>query len=159
MALQPPYRAAFHVVAGMTWARAAIFYGSDAGRCVGLDEMLSKFLLYSRSLCHSGYLLAHGAPSGVATVAPPLLLSIGVQAVNMPLVRCSIMLQDPQTKFTSVSGQSRVTIATLYRRWLPRVTPCHLVSLRVNFACSFRLLTCLVTRLQPSGRTSLPVGD
>eukprot|EP00730_Choanoeca_flexa_P019215 TRINITY_DN9380_c0_g1_i4.p1 TRINITY_DN9380_c0_g1~~TRINITY_DN9380_c0_g1_i4.p1 ORF type:complete len:268 (+),score=43.13 TRINITY_DN9380_c0_g1_i4:79-882(+) len=89
-ALRPPYRAAAHVVAGMTWARAAIFYGSDYGRI---------------------YLKAVGAPSSVATVTPPLLLSIMVQAVNMPLVRCSIMLQDPESKFKSVTAVGRDIVA------------------------------------------------
>ncbi|EDQ84451.1 uncharacterized protein MONBRDRAFT_30221 [Monosiga brevicollis MX1] len=70
----------------MTWARAAIFYGSDFGR---------------------KHLTEAGAPKAVAVVLPPLALSIGVQIVNMPLVRCSIMLQDPASPHSSVLAIGR----------------------------------------------------
>ena len=74
-AFLPPYKGGLATVLGMTWARAAIFWGSDYGRM---------------------FLSQQGAPSWVATVLPPLLVSTAVQCVNMPLVRATITLQNPQ---------------------------------------------------------------
>lgn len=73
-AFAPPYKGMLATILGMTWARAAIFYGSDRGR-----EMLQN----------------HGMPDAVATVVPPLLVSTAVQCINMPIVRASITLQNP----------------------------------------------------------------
>lgn len=80
-ALQPPWKGVFAVMAGMTWARAAIFYGSDIGR-----QKLSSF----------------GIGHTFSVISPPLLISTFVQCVNMPLIRCSIMLQNPNTTQTSL---------------------------------------------------------
>jgi len=74
--LQPPWRGVTGVVIGMTWARAAIFYGSDVGR---------------QHLLHAGW-----TPE-FATATPPMLISTLVQIVNQPIVRGSVMLQDPST--------------------------------------------------------------
>eukprot|EP00511_Aplanochytrium_stocchinoi_P002593 CAMPEP_0204830042 /NCGR_PEP_ID=MMETSP1346-20131115/8299_1 /ASSEMBLY_ACC=CAM_ASM_000771 /TAXON_ID=215587 /ORGANISM="Aplanochytrium stocchinoi, Strain GSBS06" /LENGTH=301 /DNA_ID=CAMNT_0051960163 /DNA_START=150 /DNA_END=1055 /DNA_ORIENTATION=+ len=74
-ALSPPYRGAPFVISGMTWARAAIFYGSDIGR-----KKLKK----------------HKFHPVIATTLPPLFLSSFVQCVNMPLVRASITMQNPK---------------------------------------------------------------
>lgn len=54
------------VITGMTWARAAIFYGSDFGK--------SK-------------LASHNVHPVLAVALPPLVLSTAVQCINMPLVR------------------------------------------------------------------------
>ena len=59
----------------MTWARAAIFWGSDYGRDL---------------LQNAGY------SESVATVAPPLVVSTMVQVANQPLIRATITLQNPQ---------------------------------------------------------------
>lgn len=75
-AFLPPYKGMVGVIFGMTWARAAIFWGSDRGK-----EILR---LYQ-------------APESVATVLPPLLVSTAVQIVNMPIVRASITLQNPDS--------------------------------------------------------------
>mmetsp|Transcript_131010 Transcript_131010/g.298277 ORF Transcript_131010/g.298277 Transcript_131010/m.298277 type:complete len:140 (+) Transcript_131010:36-455(+) len=48
-ALKPPYKGVGATIFGMTWARAAIFYGSDAGK---------------------NLMLAYGAPNSVATFFP-----------------------------------------------------------------------------------------
>jgi hypothetical protein len=64
----------------MAWARAAIFYGS----AVGKEELLRR-----------------GASSAVAAVVPPLCVSTIVQIINMPIIRASITLQDPQTPWRS----------------------------------------------------------
>ncbi len=79
-ALQPPYVGVGAVLFGMTWARAAIFWGS----AVGKEELLKR-----------------GASSAVAAVAPPLCVSTVVQIINMPIIRASITLQDPQTPWRS----------------------------------------------------------
>jgi hypothetical protein len=63
-------------VLGMTWSRVAIFGGSDGGRK----------LLKSRN-----------APDVLATVVPPLMVSTMVQCINMPDVRASITLQNPNS--------------------------------------------------------------
>lgn len=76
-ALKPPYLGMPGVVFGMTWARCAIFYGSDT-----LRPKLEQA----------------GAPSAVAMALPPMLLSTLVQVVNMPIVRASITMQDPRVK-------------------------------------------------------------
>jgi len=73
-AFAPPYKGMIATVLGMTWARAAIFWGSDRGR-----EILQK----------------QGVSNVVATVVPPLLVSTAVQCINMPIVRASITLQNP----------------------------------------------------------------
>ena len=73
-AFAPPYKGMMATVLGMTWARAAIFWGSDRGR-----EVLQK----------------RGAPDVVSTVMPPLMVSTAVQCINMPIVRASITLQNP----------------------------------------------------------------
>jgi hypothetical protein len=66
LAVRPPYHGLQAVVLGMTWARAGIFFGSDAlkARQPGWPKLL-----------------------------PPLVSSTVVQVVNMPIIRASISLQ------------------------------------------------------------------
>lgn len=73
-AMKPPWRGSLVVIGGMTWARAAIFYGSDMG---------------SRHMKSQGYNLA------VSSTVPSLVVSIFAQTMNQPFVRSSIMLQNP----------------------------------------------------------------
>mmetsp|Transcript_72240 Transcript_72240/g.156839 ORF Transcript_72240/g.156839 Transcript_72240/m.156839 type:complete len:277 (-) Transcript_72240:130-960(-) len=78
---KPPWRGSLVVVSGMTWARAAILFGSDEG---------------SRLLQTQGW----GVVS--STAVPPLLISMHVQIANQPFVRSSVMLQgDPQVSFAA----------------------------------------------------------
>jgi len=70
------YRGAAAVVFGMTWARAAIFFGSD---------------YYKIRLKNAGF------SEPIAIAVPPLLLSSVVQCINMPIVRASITMQNPET--------------------------------------------------------------
>lgn len=91
-AAAPPYRGVTAVIGGMTWARAMIFYGSDAGREV-LEEMQ--------------------APTAVAVTLPPLAIASLVQFANMPIVRASITMQNPAT---AGKAEFRTTLSTL--RWL-----------------------------------------
>merc|ERR1719433_2093512 len=58
----------------MTWARAAIFYGSDLG---------------SQKMRSQGYGIA------ASSTVPSLVVSAFAQTVNQPFVRSSIMLQNP----------------------------------------------------------------
>jgi hypothetical protein len=76
-AFAPPYKGMTAVILGMTWARAAIFWGSDRGR-----DFLMQHELVSE---------------GWATVLPPLVVSTLVQCINQPIVRASITLQNPQS--------------------------------------------------------------
>ena len=71
---------------GMSWARAAIFYGSDRGK-----EILESM----------------GVAPTTATVVPPLIVSTGVQIVNMPLVRATISLQNPESNVPNIRESFR----------------------------------------------------
>ena len=66
-AFAPPYKGMLATIAGMTWARAAIFWGSDIGK-----EILQTSF--------------PSLPSSFVTLAPPLVTSIFVQCVNPKLV-------------------------------------------------------------------------
>lgn len=85
-AFVPPYKGMVGVISGMTWARAAIFWGSDYGKAA-----LSK----------------HDFPDFYATVIPPLLVSSFVQCVNQPIVRASITLQNPKSGLNSTWSSIR----------------------------------------------------
>jgi hypothetical protein len=80
--VQPPYRGVVATMLGMTWARAAIFFGSDVGK-----EALKS----------------HGLPVALAQTLPPLVIGTCVQFVNMPLVRSTITIQNPSSPLTSVT--------------------------------------------------------
>lgn len=80
----PPYKGVAATIFGMTWARAAIFYGSDYGKELLLNARVNNM---------------------VATTLPPVLVSIVVQLVNQPIVRGTIMLQDPSSKQPNVMSQ------------------------------------------------------
>lgn len=73
-AVKPPWRGSFVVIGGMTWARAAIFFGSDAGSKWLRERQFSNF---------------------AASSIPALALSAFVQVTNQPFVRSSVMLQNP----------------------------------------------------------------
>jgi len=90
-AFLPPYKGMVATVLGMTWARAAIFWGSDYGR----DYM--RRLHYSDTL---------------STVLPPLVVSTGVQCVNMPVVRATVTLQNPQSNLPNVPS----SVCHIYRQ-------------------------------------------
>ena len=79
-AFAPPYKGLIATVGGMTWARAAIFWGSDLGR----DYLIKSDIPI---LSEPAY----------ATLLPPLIVSTLVQFVNMPVVRASITLQNPES--------------------------------------------------------------
>ena len=88
LAMQPPYKGVLAVMGGMTWARGAIFWGSDCGR-----ELLGPNGL--------------GFGPVVSTIVPPLIISTFVQFVNMPIVRASITVQDPSSDHKSVADAIR----------------------------------------------------
>jgi len=90
-ALKPPYKGVLAVMVGMTWARGAIFYGSDTGKAA---------------------MIAAGWDTATSTVVPPLLVSTFVQVVNQPIVRGSITVQDPASPYRSTSEALRVIAAT-----------------------------------------------
>ena len=66
---------------GMTWARGAIFYGSDTGKALLKEK---------------------GVNPALAQTIPPLIIGTFVQVVNMPLVRATITIQNPSSDLTSV---------------------------------------------------------
>ena len=70
--------------------RAAIFYGSDRGKEI---------------------LLSMGVSNTMATISPPLVVSTGVQCVNMPLVRATILLQNPESSIPNI----RESIRQIYK--------------------------------------------
>ncbi|KAL3938379.1 MAG: hypothetical protein SGBAC_006698 [Bacillariaceae sp.] len=83
-AFAPPYKGMGAVILGMTWARAAIFWGSDRGR-----DFLKQQEIVSDAW---------------ATVLPPLVVSTTVQCINMPIVRASITLQNPESSLPTTSA-------------------------------------------------------
>jgi len=85
-AFAPPYKGAVATVLGMTWARAAIFFGSDAGRAAMRNQ---------------------GYADPASTIVPPLVVSTLVQCVNMPLVRATITIQNPESDLESVAASIR----------------------------------------------------
>ena len=96
----PPYKGVAATIFGMTWARAAIFYCSDTGK---------------------EYLLQHGASKPVASTLPPIGIAAFVQVANQPIVRSTIMLQDPSSTQPNVLQQ--LTHLARTRGW------------KVRFAC------------------------
>lgn len=82
-AFAPPYKGMLATIAGMTWARAAIFWGSDYGK----EYLQSSF---------------PQLPLSVVTLTPPLITSILVQCVNQPVVRASITLQNPESQMKNI---------------------------------------------------------
>lgn len=82
-AFAPPYKGLCATIIGMTWARAAIFWGSDRGK----DLLRTNF---------------PGMHSGLYTLLPPLTVSTLVQIVNQPIVRASITLQNPETDLRNI---------------------------------------------------------
>lgn len=86
-AFAPPYKGMVGVITGMTWARAAIFWGSDFGR----DQMRKSM----------------GITDIRATVIPPLVVSTLVQCVNQPIVRASITLQNPESGLSNTMQSIR----------------------------------------------------
>ncbi|CAM9744870.1 unnamed protein product, partial [Hapterophycus canaliculatus] len=90
--LKPPYKGVAATIIGMTWARAFIFYGSDVGK---------------RELEDRGY-----SNRLVTVTAPPLVLSTTVQLINMPIIRASITIQNPDSHVATV----RDSLAAIYRK-------------------------------------------
>lgn len=82
-AFTPPYKGMAATILGMTWARAAIFWGSDYGK----DILMNSF---------------PSLPTSITTLFPPLVVSIGVQCVNQPVVRASITLQNPESNLPHI---------------------------------------------------------
>jgi hypothetical protein len=91
-AFAPPYKGMVATIAGMTWARAAIFWGSDIGK----DMMEEAFPTL---------------PSSVVTLTPPLITSIFVQCINQPVVRASITLQNPESNMKNIRESIRFIYA------------------------------------------------
>ena len=87
-AFWPPYKGLTATVLGMTWARAAIFWGSDRGK-----DLLRTHVPQ--------------CPDAATTVLPPLVVSTLVQCINMPIVRASITLQDPQSDTPNIRAAVR----------------------------------------------------
>jgi len=87
-AFAPPYKGMVATIAGMTWARAAIFWGSDIGK----DMMEEAFPTL---------------PSSVVTLTPPLITSVFVQCINQPVVRASITLQNPESNMKNIRESIR----------------------------------------------------
>lgn len=80
--IQPPFKGILATMVGMTWARGAIFYGSDTGKA------LLKNLGLNNAMC---------------TALPPLIIGTTVQCINMPIVRATITIQDPSSTMNNVT--------------------------------------------------------
>lgn len=74
--VQPPFRGLAATMFGMTWARAAIFFGSDMGK---------------------NFMIENGSNAALAQTLPPFVLGTLVQIANQPIVRATITIQDPKS--------------------------------------------------------------
>lgn len=90
-AMQPPYKGVAATLFGMTWARAAIFWGSEY---------------------YKPKLLANGWSMASATTIPPLLIGTFAQVANMPLVRSTITLQNPACSTRNIVEACREVVKT-----------------------------------------------
>jgi len=79
--MTPPYKGILATMIGMTWARGAIFYFSDSGKQMMLDQ---------------------GMNYNLATAVPPMVIGTLVQIINMPIVRGTITIQDPTCQMKNV---------------------------------------------------------
>lgn len=93
-AMKPPWRGSLAVIGGMTWARAAIFWGSDMG---------------------SRYMKSQGFGTGLSATVPSLLVSVFAQTVNQPFVRSSIMIQKPGEELAKRTCPNIAMIQHLFR--------------------------------------------
>jgi hypothetical protein len=93
-AVKPPWKGSVVVIGGMTWARAAIFFGSDKG---------------------SAYLRERGFGNAVASTVPSLSLSVFVQVTNQPFVRTSVMLQNPGEELANRKFPNIAMLKHLYQ--------------------------------------------
>lgn len=82
-AMAPPYKGVLATWAGMCWARATIFYGSEKGK-----ELLSQH---------------YGVKGAWAGAIPALFTSTFVQLCNMPIIRATITLQNPASPYQNTS--------------------------------------------------------
>jgi hypothetical protein len=80
-AFAPPYKGMVATVLGMTWARAAIFWGSDRGKEIMLDR---------------------GVAPGLATVVPPWSFQLEFNASTCRLFEPTITIQNPQSNIPNV---------------------------------------------------------
>ena len=87
----PPYKGVAATLFGMTWARAAIFYGCDVGK----DALLS-----------SGHSMA------VASWLPSIVISTFVQVANQPIVRGTVTIQNPASTHANLGA----ALADIYRQ-------------------------------------------
>ncbi|TFJ79873.1 hypothetical protein NSK_008807 [Nannochloropsis salina CCMP1776] len=86
-AMAPPYKGVFATWAGMCWARATIFYGSERG----------KELLRQR----------YGVTGAWAGALPALVTSTFVQLCNMPIIRATITVQNPASPYRNTTEALR----------------------------------------------------
>ena len=87
--VHPPFRGVIATIGGMTWARGAIFFGSDYLRKI-LEE--------------------RGFNQALSITVPPLIIGTLVQIANQPIVRGTITIQDPSCKLPNV----RQALAHIY---------------------------------------------
>jgi len=92
-AFAPPYKGMIATILGMTWARAAIFFGSDVGKELLRDTLHCSTIVYN--------------------MLPPLMVSTMVQCINQPVVRASITLQNPAENLQNV----RASVAWIYHKY------------------------------------------
>ena len=87
----PPYKGVAATLFGMTWARAAIFYGCDVGK----DALLGR-----------------GHSMAVASWVPSIVISTFVQVANQPIVRGTVTIQNPASTHANLGA----ALADIYRQ-------------------------------------------
>jgi len=124
----PPYKGVAATIFGMTWARAAIFYGSDVGR---------------------ERLLAQGWSTPAASTLPPLVISAFVQVANQPIVRSTIMLQDPSSKQPNVLSQLVDLLRTRGWRALYHGSSASVLKTVPKYVCAIWVKDYVAAKLPP----------
>ena len=124
----PPYKGVAATIFGMTWARAAIFYGSDVGK----DR-----------------LLASGWSPPVAATLPPIAISAFVQVANQPIVRATITLQDPSSTQPNVLSQLLELFRTRGWKALYHGSSASVLKTVPKYVCAIWVKDWVAARLPP----------
>jgi len=124
----PPYKGVAATIFGMTWARATIFYGSDVGK---------------------DYLLERGFSGPVASTLPPLGLAAFVQVANQPIVRSTIMLQDPSSTQPNVLSQLAELLRTRGWRALYHGSSASVLKTVPKYVCAIWVKDYVAAQLPP----------
>ena len=130
-AMKPPYKGVVATWAGMTWARATIFYGSDRGRqWISKQGWTFSYPSFSNDSGNSkqsreGIIqmetIQLDATHPLTGILPVLVVSTLVQIMNNPIIRATIMLQNPISTQKNVWEALQAVYEKGYRKEVNRL--------------------------------------